>query len=232
MESERLKVIAIIPARGNSKSIKNKNLIKIKNRSLIEIINIEAKKSKIFDNIICSTDSKKILNFCKKKKINVILRPKKLSTDSSNVMSAVLHCLDFEEKKNKKYDLIFLLQPTSVMIKSKHISDLFKRISVDRKIKSAQSIHSTPHNYHYLNTRIIKNGKVFFKYKKERLINYNKQKKEKTYHFGNIVATKVKELKKTKNFFVEPSGFVLINKMQSFDLDNKDDLNILRKIIN
>ena len=46
MESEKLKVIAIIPARGNSKSIKNKNLIKIKNRNLIEIVNIEAKKKK------------------------------------------------------------------------------------------------------------------------------------------------------------------------------------------
>ena len=77
MESERLKVIAIIPARGNSKSIKNKNLIKIKNRSLIEIINIEAKKSKIFDNIICSTDSKKILNFCKKKKNKCYFKAKK-----------------------------------------------------------------------------------------------------------------------------------------------------------
>lgn len=230
MESKRPKVIAVIPARGNSKSIKNKNLIKFKNRSLIEIINIEAKKSKIFDKIVCSTDSKKILNFCKKKKIKAILRPKKLSTDSANVLSAVLHCLKLEENNNKKYEIIFLLQPTSVMIKSKNIRDLFKRFLVDSSIKSAQTIHLTPHNYHYLNTRVIKNGKVLFKYKRERLINYNKQKKNITYHFGNIVATKIEELKKKNNLFAEPSGFVLINKMGSFDLDNKEDLNILRNI--
>ena len=58
--------LCIIPARSGSKGIKNKNLKKIKNKSLIELSYDIALKSKIFTNIVVSTDSKKYQNYLKK----------------------------------------------------------------------------------------------------------------------------------------------------------------------
>ena len=52
-------VIAIIPARSGSKSIKNKNIIKIKGKRLIEYSIEYAKRSKLIDEIVVSTDSQK-----------------------------------------------------------------------------------------------------------------------------------------------------------------------------
>ena len=98
------------------------------------------------------------------------------------------------------------------------------------KTLSCQTIHETPHNYHYLNKRILKNNKIYFKFKTMRLKKFNKQKKEKTFHFGNLVATKTKALLKTKNFFCEPSDYVKIDRLNSFDLDDKKDLNYLERI--
>jgi len=60
-------LIAFIPARKGSKSIKNKNLKLINKKSLVEITIDQAKKSNIFKKIILSSDSNKILNIGKKK---------------------------------------------------------------------------------------------------------------------------------------------------------------------
>ena len=61
-------LIAFIPARKGSKSIKNKNLKLINKKSLVELTIDQAIKSKIFKRVILSSDSKKILEIGKKKK--------------------------------------------------------------------------------------------------------------------------------------------------------------------
>ena len=54
------KVLAIIPARGNSKSIKLKNIVNLNGKPLIEYTINAAKRSKQIDDLIVSTDNKKI----------------------------------------------------------------------------------------------------------------------------------------------------------------------------
>ena len=80
-----MKIICTICARGGSKGVKNKNIIKIFNKELIYYTINVAKKSKIFSDIVVSSDDKKILNISKKFGIkNLILRSKKYSTDRSS----------------------------------------------------------------------------------------------------------------------------------------------------
>ena len=77
-------VFGIIPARSGSKGIKDKNIKKINNQTLIEIAYNVCKKSKIFTEITVSTDSKKYLNILKKRGIKISsLRSKKFSEDNS-----------------------------------------------------------------------------------------------------------------------------------------------------
>lgn len=65
-KNNRKSFLAIIPARGGSKSIKNKNLYKIQNKPLIYYTIKSAIKSKYLNNIVLSTDSTKIANYVKK----------------------------------------------------------------------------------------------------------------------------------------------------------------------
>ena len=67
MEKNFSSFIAIIPARAGSKGIKNKNLVKINNRPLIDYTIESAKKSKYIKKIFVSTNGKGIKNYCKKK---------------------------------------------------------------------------------------------------------------------------------------------------------------------
>lgn len=221
--------IGIIPARGNSKSIKDKNLIKIRNSTLIDRIYKTAIKSKIFNEIICSTDSLKIINHCKKQKIKFIKRPKSLATDTSNVVETAIHALSYYPKDT--FDYIYLLQPTCIMLRVKDLKNLDKLLK-ENSFNSAQTIHETPHNYNYVNSRFINKGVVKFYNERKRLKLFNKQKKEKTYHFGNMIVSKTKNLIKSKNFFIQPCGYILIDKLSSFDLDNFEDYRIAKKILN
>ena len=59
-------IVAIVPARGGSKRIKNKNIINICGKPMIHHTIQILKKTKIFDEIIVTTDSSKIQNISKK----------------------------------------------------------------------------------------------------------------------------------------------------------------------
>ena len=61
MNKKKIKIIGFIPAKKNSKDLKNKNLKKINNLSLFEIAILAAKKSKLIDQVYISSDSEKIL---------------------------------------------------------------------------------------------------------------------------------------------------------------------------
>ena len=230
MGSKKIKILGIIPARGESKSIKNKNLIRINSKTLIENCYKIAKLSTYFTKIVCSSDSKKILDLCKRKKIPFVKRPKRFSTSKSNVIYAAKHIIKHEKKFNKNYDFIALIQPTSIFLRVKDIKNCVELLSKNKKLNSLQTIHKTPHNYNFINTRIIKNKSLKFKFKNQRLKKYNKQLKEITYSFGNIYFTRVKNLIKENNFFCEPMGYIQIDKISSFDLDEKLDYLIAKKI--
>ena len=118
-----MKYLIFIPARGGSKFVKNKNLKKIKNNPLIFYSLKTAKEisKKISSDIFVSTDSKKIFNYFKKKiKIENYLRPKKFSSDKSNIVYSVFDCIEYQKKNRKIYDAVILLQPTSPVRSTKN----------------------------------------------------------------------------------------------------------------
>ena len=74
------KILAVIPARSGSKSIKDKNLLKIKGKTLIDIAVTKAIKSKLFSKVLISTDSKAYaLEAINREQLFDGLRSKKLS---------------------------------------------------------------------------------------------------------------------------------------------------------
>jgi len=74
---KKITFLAVIPARGNSQRIKNKNLIKLNKKPLIYWTIKSALKSKYISDICVTSDSEKILNYCKNFDVKTILRPKK-----------------------------------------------------------------------------------------------------------------------------------------------------------
>ena len=102
-------IYGIIPARGGSKSIPNKNMSILNGKPLIFYSIKKALESKIFDKIIVTSDSNKIIEYSKKfKKIIAIKRPKNMSGDKSPTIDAIMHACKEIYIKNNMIRALFL----------------------------------------------------------------------------------------------------------------------------
>ena len=89
-------IVAILPARGGSKRIKNKNIINIGGKPMIHHTIQILKKTKIFDEIIVTTDSSRIQNISKKAGAKIYFtRPKNLSNDHVGAFEVINHTINF-----------------------------------------------------------------------------------------------------------------------------------------
>jgi CMP-N,N'-diacetyllegionaminic acid synthase len=120
-----MKSISIIPARGGSKGIPKKNLIKLNGKPLIYYTITASLNSKI-DRTIVSTDDKTIFRIAKKLGAEVILRPKTLAKDKIKIEPVIKHTLEFLKNENYTPDTIVLLQNTSPLRNSIHINQALK----------------------------------------------------------------------------------------------------------
>jgi N-acylneuraminate cytidylyltransferase len=113
---------AILPARGGSKGIPNKNLSCVGGRSLIEISVTECLNSNEVDEVFVSTDSTKIAEEARKFGAHVITRPEHLAGDTASSESALLHSIDeIEAEGYSRPEAILFLQVTSPFTTSKDI---------------------------------------------------------------------------------------------------------------
>ena len=109
-----MKILALIPARGGSKRIPNKNIRKLGGKPLINW-SIDACRdiTEIVD-ILVSTDSLVIADVARAAGALVPwLRPAELATDTAKSIDVCLHALDWYEKEYGQVDGLLLLQPTS-----------------------------------------------------------------------------------------------------------------------
>ncbi len=141
--------LAIIPARGGSKGLKDKNIAPLCGKPLISYTIEAAIESKVFDKIIVSTDSKKIADASKG--VDILMRPKCYATDKIPIMPVILHAL---ESYNEGYDIVTVLQPTSPLRTATHIKEAFKRFK-DTKADSLLSVKEELHTIWKVNKGIV-----------------------------------------------------------------------------
>lgn len=120
--------IAIIPARGGSTRIKNKNLQKVGEHSLIRNSLIVCKNSGIFDEIIVSTDSSKIAEESREFSTMIHNRSKINSSATSSTESVISEVMTDFPGLLKNEPLIYLIQCTSPFLQEKDLRDSFKLI--------------------------------------------------------------------------------------------------------
>ena len=112
--------LAVIPARGGSKGIPNKNIKDFCGKPLIQWCIESAKKSGVFDRIIVNSDSDKILAVAAKCGVDVQPRPAELATDTALVADVMVNSL---LRLDKKYDYVQLIQATSPGVRPFQIRD-------------------------------------------------------------------------------------------------------------
>lgn len=226
-----MKILCVICARAGSKGVENKNFKFINGKPLIYYTINQAIKTKIFDNIVISTNSKKILNFVKKQGIGTwFLRPKKLSHSKSPKVLSVQHALKEAEKfYMKKFDIIFDLDVSSPL---RSINDIKSslRFFLKKKAKMLLSGCKSKKNPYYNMVEIFRNKIKRVKILKRKIT--RRQDAPTTFDLNaSIYIWKRKTLINFKSFYDSKTVFFEMPPSRSVDIDNKFDFKIVNFLL-
>lgn len=126
--------LAIIPARSGSKRIPNKNIKLFNGKPLISFSIEKAIKSKIFDEIIVSTDSKKIATISEKYGAKIpFIRPKNLSDDKTRITKVIKHALLWFKERNYAIDYACCIYATNPLLDIKYLKKGYNELIKSKK---------------------------------------------------------------------------------------------------
>ncbi len=218
-----MNILAVIPARGGSKGIPKKNLIKLLGKPLIVYTIEAAKSSKKISKLVLTTDDPEIASIGREFNLEVIKRPPELSTDFASSHSAILHAFRYVLNSNYKPDAILTLQPTSPLRTSLHIDESINIFKQNVNADSLVSCIKTPHIFNPESIMKL-NAKGY-------LNNYldgyeiRRRQDKNVYYARNGAAIYLTRSKSIDKFIF--GGNILpyfMNEMDSIDIDNLKDL--------
>lgn len=222
----KLNIVTFIFARGNSKEIKNKNLLKFNNTTLLGNAILQARKIKYSKKIFVSTDSFKIKREALKYKAEVpFIRPKNLSTDSSPEIYAWRHAVNFLNKKLNIFPDYIVSVPTTSPLRA--VSDINKCVSLAIRDKLDIVFAITNSNKNpYFNMLTKKRGKLQIAIKKNKKIS-RRQDAPKSFDLTTVCYVfKPDYIKSNLNLFSGKVGYVHVPKQRAVDIDDKWDYRI------
>ena len=219
-------IVALIPARSESKSIKDKNIIVYKGKPLLAHSIISALKCKLVSKVIVSTDSLVYKKIAISYGAEVpFIRPKKISRDNSLDLNFIKHAYNFLLNSGMKIDLIVLLRPTSpnrkVDVLNNAIRTFLKKKTKYDSLRSVSHFNQPPEKMFIIKKKQLK-GYFDKKYPGE-YHSWPRQKFSKTYlPNGYIDILKPSFFKYRKNKIYGKMYPFLTE--ETLDIDYKDDL--------
>jgi N-acylneuraminate cytidylyltransferase len=212
--------IAIIPARGGSKSIPLKNLAKVGSETLLSNAIKLAFRAGV-GQVYISTDSKPISIEAARLGAIVVPRPSEISSDTASTESAVLHTLNNIDIPDNT--VVILIQATSPFTDFRDLVSVANLTTKGKSFFSAISFHSflweevnniwTPVNHRkemrlmkqQLNETVLETGNFY------------------SFHSLDFLEEKSRFCKLTKPFIIKP--------YYNFQIDSMEDLKIANKMV-
>ena len=225
-----LNILAIIPARGGSKGIKDKNIIDLNGKPLIYYTINQALKSKLIADVIVSTDSKKIAEISKKLGAKVpFLRPSILASDTAKTIDTVTYTIEQMKKLGKEYDYVVRLQPTQPLRRTYHIDEAIELIIKNRgeSLVSVSKVKEHP----ILMRTIEKNGYM------KKLLDMNSSIRRQNFPDfykvnGAIYINKIDENLTNDTSLNDNKLAYIMNEKYDLDIDEPNDLYLAEIMLN
>ena len=215
------KYLAIIPARGGSKRILNKNIKKFNDLPIIAWSIKVAKECKLFDEVMVSTENKNIAKLAKKFGASIpFMRSKKNSTDSIPLVNVLKEVLKQYQSIGKKFEYVCCFYAAAPLIKKKFVIEGLKKLKKNKydSVLSASKCESSI----WRSFKKDKKGKIIMNFKNNILKSSN-QFPESYYHDGQWFWINVSKFLKSKIIIGKNTGAVLIPPHLSQDINTFDD---------
>jgi len=219
-----MEILAIIPARGGSKGILNKNIQNVGGIPLVvRTINV-ALKSKLINKIIVSTDDSRIADIAIDNGAEVIKRPSEISGDTASSELALLDTLmQIKNRDNYVPEVVVFLQCTSPFTELDDIDG-----TINALISNNADCALAVTKFHHFLWKYDNN--------KDSLIGLNHNEKQQrkcrqelTTQFletGSVYVMRTKKFIKYKKRFFGRIAYHVIPKHRVFEIDDPDDLTV------
>lgn len=212
-------MIALIPARGDSKGLPNKNIKLLMGKPLIAYSIQAALNSLSIDEVYVSTDSPEIARIAKSYGAKVpFLRPKELASDEALAIDTYIYMISEWTKMGLKVDNFLILQPTSPLRTSINIDEAVKLFH-DKKADSVLSYTKENHpiSWHKKVNKDLSFSSIF----EDKL--ENRQEVESTYYPNGAIYIFNTKLIQQKKYYSDKSYAYIMDKKDSLDIDYIDD---------
>lgn len=223
--------IAIIPARGGSKGLPDKNIIDLNGRPLMAYTIDAAKKSKCFDEIMVSTDSEKYAEIAKSCGANVpFLRTSETSGDTAGSWDVVREVLVNYANDGRRFDYVALLQPTSPLRDKDDIIAAFEMLD-KKEINTVISVTEVEHPVQWC-FRMPKDNSMSEVARSP--YKYVRRQDLETYYIQNgaiYLVNADKIMDKAYDFYGDGCYGYIMPKQRSIDIDTSVDLEIAKAIM-
>ena len=218
------KKVAVIPARGGSTRLQNKNIYPLRGKPLIRWITESVIQSNCFDQVIISTDSDKIFDTVSDLDVRRHHRHEHHATEKATVLNAMISMMSEIEK----FDIFSYFLPTCPFITSEYISKGIDILTSD--VDSVVSI--CEYNETIQIACEFENGLVNPVYNNLIEGNTNSKFLKKYYRpSGAFHISWWNKLKINKNFFKGKVKGVLVPKELSVDINDIQDINFAESIL-
>lgn len=232
MKKNKRFILGVILARAGSKRLPNKNIRLLNGRPLISYTIKTALKTDKLDDVVVSTDSKKIAGIAEHCGARVpFLRPARYATDKASSFQALRHAVEaYEKLLKRKVDIVVCLQPTSPTTTAFDIGRCVDLVTV-KDYDSAITIFKTNDRPEWCG--LITKEKRFKKYFSE---GASKKMSRKVWFMpsGGVYAAKRDIYLMKKTFYTGNCGYVIIPPSRRSDIDTLIDFKfaeyLLRRI--
>ena len=215
--------LTIIPARGGSKRVPGKNIKLLHDKPLIAWTIEAALNCHHLNRVIVSTDDNNIAKIAIEYGAEVpFIRPALLAQDNSTTVDMVKHALKFYSSNQETFDYVVLLQPTSPLRNSEHITEAIELL-LKKKADAIISVCKVEHSPLWTNI-IPKNGSLK-SFINDDVKNVRSQDLDDYYRLnGAIYIVNVKRLFEENTLFLSENIFSYeMDTINSVDIDENID---------
>ena len=219
--------IAIIPARGGSKGIPNKNLVEVNGQSLVTRAINSAVQSGVVDFVVVSSDDPTILEAAKVAGAIAIERPAELASDTSAIEDAISHALQTFSEDNQVPTTLVLLQPTSPL---RHSSTIINAVRLFTENGHEGSVFGVIEAEHHPYKTLIATDATVQPLRSIEDLSRSRQELPKAYRqSGSIYVVGVQDFLANNSLFISPVRWIEVSSEEAIDVDTPADLEAVRQ---
>lgn len=217
--------LAIIPARGGSKGLPGKNIKLLNGKPMIAYTIEAALNSKQFSTVMVSTDDQQIADIATQYGAEIpSLRPQSLASDTSSTVDVVEYVINEYQNKEKFFDTICILQPTSPLRTNEDIAHAYE-VYAAKNACAVVSVCECEHSPLWENT--LPDDMNMANFLRPEVLNTRRQDLPKYYRLnGAIYISNIKNFLRLKTFYSDVTYAYEMTKKSSIDIDNIEDFEL------